>query len=752
MKKWTVLASMLLASITVPSECYGKQIINGNQSQTLDSEGVLNGVSFTGQSAGNEGTLTVPSGNTINTNQRPLAIETDSSTFGLANFSGSATVNGQVGTTTELLGTLTQTGSGTVQFNGPVYAENYNLNLPQANVTFLGSVNVGGAPMTMQVTSTTTQVNSQIKVGEGLTFNGSIVPVSAQAGNLVLSNNAAIFGNVGTVAIPIGFIALDLTNTSGVVYGFVNNTVGGGLMNLYSSVNQKKNGTATVISSPVLKVGTWDAISGSGVLSTVGGYKTNKGSLTFYTNAVNADTVHYYGGTIGVTLQTNAVTSNTVYNPTTGDPVNPSYIVNTTNSTGTLPSIFLVNVNDPGSSNVQVHFASNGSIYATVSGFQQPSNIAAVNDTLLNAYNKWAAYHPLHDLYHVLTEIFELGVASDYENIMLQIDPISGITGVSQESFNTTRQFTKVWQEHLLWDRTRCFYQKARGCCEPCETVCSTPRFWAEGFGSYTHQGNKRGFNGYKADTWGTLFAVEAPLAWEGMRAGAGGGYAYTDINQRDYGNHTETQNFFATAYLNYDRDCWFMDGGVALGLNHYKTTRHFNFATVHRKAKSHYNGYEYSGFLTSGYQHVCGQFEIIPMAGMLYSYLHLAEMRETGARSLNLRIKSQNYQYWQSNLGVKAASFWEGCYGTLIPEVHTFWYYNFNRNPIKAHSTFYYVNFAENKYTNQGPGLDHNIWNIGTSLTCVPSERVSLQALYDFERSYSTYSHQGLIEVSLNF
>src|SRR4029078_11974876 len=106
-----------------------------------------------------------------------------------------------------------------------------------------------------------------------------------------------------------------------------------------------------------------------------------------------------------------------------------------------------------------------------------------------------------------------------YQNALIQIAPASGLIGVGRESFNTTKQFQKIWLEHLL--QNRCRFQNAccnscdpccnscdpcGDCCDPCGTCCENGlRVWSDSFGYYGHQENKDCLNGYKANTWGAM-------------------------------------------------------------------------------------------------------------------------------------------------------------------------------------------------------------------------------------------------------
>jgi len=425
-----------------------------------------------------------------------------------------------------------------------------------------------------------------------------------------------------------------------------------------------------------------------------------------------------------------------------------------------------------GTSNAPITVTSNSVLY-TFTGlnlngnleifptFIPPANVvtnpaASTVGTVLPGLIAIAAANPGSDLATVVSALLSLPTAATLTDALLQIAPASGLIGVSRESFNTTKQFQRLWLEHLRYNRclrhvAACCSPRETACCNPCQDVCEDLTIWADGFGYYGHQDNKDHFNGYQDNTWGTMLAFEMPL-FCGWRVGLGGGYAYSNLDEKKFDNHTDIHNYQGTLYFSYDTTPWFVDGGFSFGWNRYDGTRHIVFTGIDRTAHAEYDGKEYTGFLATGYQYYCNGFEITPLVSILYSHLQLDDYTEKGANSLDLHINKQNYNYLESGLGIKLAYLFQTSCGLYIPELHTRWLHDFYDRGLDLTSSFTGIGTAAGNFRNKGPRIDPNTWNIGGSITCMASDNFSIMAVYDYERSRTYYDHQGLLELSYDF
>lgn len=373
-------------------------------------------------------------------------------------------------------------------------------------------------------------------------------------------------------------------------------------------------------------------------------------------------------------------------------------------------------------------------------------SVGAILDSALPV----AGAFPSSDLAFIETQL-GFSSAKPLEQAVLQISAAPGLMGVARESFNTVRQFQKIWLEHLQTDPYFSAIHQQNCCEDPCAVSCSPFRVWADGFFYYGNQGSKGWYNGYDVRTWGTLVAAEMSLPCA-LRAGLGFGYAYSNLNENLFGNSTNVHHYLGTAYMSYQPSDWFVDAGVSYGWNRYDGFRHINYNQVHRTAKAEYNGQQFSFYGVTGLYYTFDSFEITPMGSLLYSYLYLNDYTESGAQSLNLHVRKQNYEFFQSSLGVKASYLYSTCWGPVLPEIHTFWVHDFNPATLDATASLTGLGAAAGTFKNRGYHVDQNLWNIGTSLTCAPGYGFSLMAGYDYEKGCTYYDHQGILEIAYDF
>ncbi|MBA3958020.1 MAG: autotransporter domain-containing protein [Parachlamydiaceae bacterium] len=713
MKKFCLVLVTVFSSLS-PTLFAAVQQVSGPTATLNATDGVPDGVNFQGLQVP-ETTLTVPNGFNVNTNNNVNGITTDTGNRGNVVFSGNSTVFGGVGQLgARVIDGITGGADGaTVTFNGVVSVGTNAFTL-SGNGTMQFNNTANGA--------LTFSNDGTLVIGTGATFNGAINNLAANTGTLTLNSASTVNGAVGAAVGPL--------KTVNVVGG--NATVVGSLSatNFFLGTNTLQNNGALAL--PV--------------------------NTTLNTTLIS-NSVFGHINTLDDQIAAPVVTVNVDATQALLTPGEPLFIVDA--ASGTSGRTVLVTSNS--ARYTFVGFNLNGDIVIVPTlvpgGVTNP--IASAVGSILNALLPIAAANPGSDLAFVQLQLNSLTTAAQLQDALLQIAPASGLIGIGRESFNTTKQFQKMWLEHLY--RNRCQRQitcctPCEPCCDPCNSCCQCCteegglRIWGDGFGYYGHQDDKGDLNGYKVNTWGTMLAVETPILCGGLQAGLAAGYAYTDLDQRKFGNSTNIHNYVGTVYFSYNPSAWFLDGGFSYGWNRYDGERHINFAEIHRTAHAKYNGKEYTGFLATGYQFHYNCLDITPMGSLLYSHLHLDSYTEKGANSLNLRIGKQRYKYLESSLGLKAEYLYQTCYGVFIPEVHSFWLHDFYTKGLDADASFTGIGAAAGSFENLGPRFDKNTWNIGGSISYVFNDRLSMFALYDYERSKTYFNHQWTVEMSYDF
>jgi len=701
---------------------YAVQTIDGSGGPItveLNSNGESGGVSFINQTAPNECTLSVNQGSTINKDNNAAGISTNANLLGNVSFhqgSSGIDVKGKVGDSLLYLDNI-EIGDGNVNFSNRVFCK---------TLTF-----AGGGKATL---------NDDLSVGTG----GVVFNLAGVGGPILeLADNVVATGTIGNNP---GNGQLYLARSS-VVNGDVIVQVLKGITTdkvPFPSVTINGNLTSSVLDLGITNVEVFGNIildspsfsmSEGGVINAQGGTGTYNGSINIdyhfgFEQAPHAGTTRpvagaTLGGTSGAPI---SVTTNDWRVYFSGQNINGSILL-----IGYLTS-------PPASPSPATGWWIDGTPY--------------YKDPLYKLLTVAYAF-PGSDLDFIEGQLVS-PTYQGYVDYLYQLYPAPALVGVARESFNTTKQFQRIYLEHLQRDRSLCARQKLCGPEHKCIENCKGLKVWTDGFKYYGKRDNQRSGKGYQANTSGATIAVEQPIN-EFYRCGGGLGYAYSSIrkarlNEETRPNHTHVHQYEGTFYSTFDKAHWFTDIGLSFAWNHYEGKRHINFKSINRTARSEYNGTEYSAFFDTGYQYCANRFEITPIASLIYSYLHINSHKERGAKTLNLRFTGQNYQFLESSLGLKTAYDYETSWGFFIPEIRAMWLHDFFRESVNVKASYSKLGAAVGSFRNKGPHTDRNTLNVGGSLTFLRNSCWSMILDYDYEISNHYYDQQGLVEFSYVF
>lgn len=682
---------MVLACIALPLVAGAVQVISGSGSSALDSEGSQEGVSFINQSL-NESTLLIPEGSNVNSKNNQAGIATDANGLGNITFTGTKDMNnvkGSVGTDANFMDNIT-IGSASVTFYSHVHAN---------SLTFNGGVVKLQGTTTIGTGDITTSTFSILSLDKNVILNGNFV---GSNGKVMLDNNATINGNVSAEIVEYHDQGTDLVQGATINGNVVtsNITIGAGILSIngnlaYNSqhniVNLTENNAVAV------------PVNVSGTVTIGGDVSVDYHVAKFHApregayNVVNAGG----GGTSGAYV---SIISNDVRFMYAGSNQNGNITITSTRR--------------------------NSFADSPVAGTEQ------MFYSLLGVANA----NPNSDL-DLIEGQLGFPTISGYQNALYQIAPNISLAGIGYETFNTTKKFLKVFLEHTHDNPCTC----------ECYTLCNDRKLWMNGFGYHAKQANKNEYLGYQANTWGTVLAVEQPLA-SCLQAGLGLGYAYADVDLNRFGNTTKIHHYQSLAYFSYQPPSWYIDGGFGYSWNRYAGTRHINFQDIYRTAAAKYNGQEYTGFLASGYRLCHCGLEIDPLVTFLYSHLQLNAYHEHGADTLDLKIKKQHMNFAELGLGLKSRYTIESCVGDISPELHAFWMYNFITRAPVVRASYSDLAAAGGYFTSKGFGIDRHLWNIGGSLRYALPNDMMISLIYDYERSRTYWDHEWTVDLQYFF
>lgn len=277
---------------------------------------------------------------------------------------------------------------------------------------------------------------------------------------------------------------------------------------------------------------------------------------------------------------------------------------------------------------------------------------------------------------------------------------------------------------------------------------------WAQGLGDYAHQ-DPRGFsNGYNATTWGIAGGADIPLniSDDSLRVGIGSGYGQTFVRSKDSSGKNDIDSVPVSLYCAYENSKYpfYLDAALTFIYNNYQASRVVTIGTLaERTARADYNGQQYSCYVEGGYSFFYKNLRMTPLASFQYMHLHTARYTETGADALNLTVNSQDYDMAMTGFGAKIAYPLESKYGTITPDLHAKWLYDWVGDNQATTAAFAGGGTA---FPTSGFNAARSGYDIGTKISFKTKHNISVDLDYDCLLKADYYEHYGSVTVRYGF
>jgi outer membrane autotransporter protein len=270
---------------------------------------------------------------------------------------------------------------------------------------------------------------------------------------------------------------------------------------------------------------------------------------------------------------------------------------------------------------------------------------------------------------------------------------------------------------------------------------------WGQGFGSYAHEDPRGQSNGYNAAMWGVALGGDVPTAIDNLRIGIAPGYARSSVRSKDSSGRTDIDSYQGTVYAGYQGEAhpYYLDCAFSFGYNDYDGTRHIAAGAIDRIASADYSGQQYSVITGGGYTFTGYNFNLTPLASVQYTRLHIGSYTETGADALDLTVKSQDYDMLRTGFGSKLEYPIKTGYGTLVPELHFKWLYDWIGDKQSTVSSF----AGSGSFATNGFSPARSSWDLGGRLALYTKGDLSIKMNYDLEIKEDYWSQTGLIEAA---
>jgi outer membrane autotransporter protein len=243
---------------------------------------------------------------------------------------------------------------------------------------------------------------------------------------------------------------------------------------------------------------------------------------------------------------------------------------------------------------------------------------------------------------------------------------------------------------------------------------------------------------------------MDQQILGQPFRLGGALGYGNGALASKDNAGRNDMSSYQANLYGSYQEDGspFFLDGSMSFAYNKYDSSRHITGA-IDRIAKGRYAGWQGATMLNGGYIINMHIFDLTPMASIQYSRLGIAKYTESGADALNLTVQAQNYDVLQSGLGFRINHAIASSMGQWTPELHFKWLYD-----IVSDKQFLTSAFTGGGGTFRTEGADpvRSAFDVGTKMSLLTLDNLSLSLNYDLLIKKDFYSHSGFAEVGIKW
>ncbi len=184
---------------------------------------------------------------------------------------------------------------------------------------------------------------------------------------------------------------------------------------------------------------------------------------------------------------------------------------------------------------------------------------------------------------------------------------------------------------------------------------------------------------GFQSDGFGGQFGIDYRFSPD-LVAGLAFGYSYTGADLNEGLGNLDDQALRFGPYMSWASGNWYVDGSASFAWHMYDGTR--NIPALGLAAESDYDGYDFTGYLGTGYHiNLDWDFYLTPIASLLYTHFHFNDFTETGAGGANLALPSRDSDSLRSRLGASLSYRFANMQWQPIPYLYAGWEHEFLDN-----------------------------------------------------------------------
>lgn len=281
---------------------------------------------------------------------------------------------------------------------------------------------------------------------------------------------------------------------------------------------------------------------------------------------------------------------------------------------------------------------------------------------------------------------------------------------------------------------------------------------WGQVFGSTVTQDQRLGEEGYKSTVGGVVFGGDGIIRSSDTDIALGLALSYADASAKGdslANQTTDIKSYQATIY-NYVVGSnglgLFSENNLTVGYNEYDSSRRVKVNTIDTTAKSNYEGLQFVGQTTLGYNfRFLNRLLVSPNASLKYGYLTLSDYTESGAGNYGLVVANKPFKTPSTNIGVRIMG--ELDLGKsnyrVYPQLNLSWTRNISVKGREA--TTRLIGGSEN-VENKAIDLVRNIFNIGGQFDIDSGDYSSLVVKYDMQAAKAYLGHSASITYKIKF
>ncbi len=196
---------------------------------------------------------------------------------------------------------------------------------------------------------------------------------------------------------------------------------------------------------------------------------------------------------------------------------------------------------------------------------------------------------------------------------------------------------------------------------------------WIKGYGSWGSRDGANDFSTYDHSIYGMVVGIDK--AFGELLTGLAGGYAKSDISQKDGDNSAATTGY-GLLYASWGTTAWFGDLNLGYGRSSIDTKSGTLFDTI-----SEFGADQLAFYAGGGKEFVFSNdhWFLTPSAGLLGSYYTQEGYSETATTAVARKVDAYDRWSMQSELGLKVSYQREYDRVVLMPETHANWLHEFN-------------------------------------------------------------------------